>query len=68
MDEILLHKTKKLSAAREAPEFLDPNYDENDLYQVETMSLEGTKENLNDVSVHLNTNRKIHMGLKTKRI
>ena len=34
VDEILLHETQKVSAAREAPEFLDSDYDENDIYQV----------------------------------
>ena len=42
--EILLHETKKVSAAKEAPEFLESGYDENELYQVENMSLENTKE------------------------
>ena len=43
MDEILL--PQKLSATNhEAPEFLDSDYDANDLYQVDKMSLEETKE------------------------
>ena len=61
-------KTQKLNAAKEAPEFLDSDKDENDLYQVEIMILEETKENLNDVSVHLNKNRTIHMRLKIEMI
>ena len=44
--EILLTENQKLSAAREAPEFLDSDYDENDVYQVDKMSLEETKEKL----------------------
>ena len=32
------------------------------------MSLEETKENLNDVSVRLNANRSVHMVLKIKII
>ena len=40
VDEILLNETKKLIALREAPEFLDSDYDENNQYQVEIMSLE----------------------------
>ena len=60
VDEILL--TKKVSATNhEAPEFLESDYDANDLYQVDKMSLEYTKEKLTDVSVRLNTKRKIHM-------
>ena len=45
VDEVLL--TQKLSATNhEAPEFLESDYDANDLYEVEKMSLEETKENL----------------------
>ena len=68
MDEILLNETQKVSADREAPQFLDSDHDENDLYQVESMSLEDTKENLNDVSVRLNANKKVNMGLKIKMV
>ena len=39
-------KHKKVSAAKEAPEFLESGYDENELYQVENMILEETKEKL----------------------
>ena len=46
MDEILLHETQKVSVAREAPEFLDPDYDENKIYQVKKMSLEETKDKI----------------------
>ena len=46
VDEILLSENQKVSASREAPEFLDSDYDENDLYQVYKMSLEETKEKL----------------------
>ena len=43
--EILL--TQKVSATNhEAPEFLNPDYDANDFYEVEKISLEETKENL----------------------
>ena len=45
MYEILL--TQKVSATNhEAPEFLNPDYDANDFYEVEKISLEETKENL----------------------
>ena len=54
---------KKVSAVNhEAPEFLESDYNDNNLYQVENMSLSETKEKLNYVSVRLNT--KFHMGLK----
>ena len=46
VDEILLHETQKVSDAREVPSFLDPDYDENDIYQVERIGLEETKETL----------------------
>ena len=63
MDETTLKK--KVSATNhEAPEFLDSDYDANDLYQVDKMSLEETNKNLTDVSVRLNTKKTIHMGLK----
>ena len=46
VDKILLNETQKLSAAREAPEFWDSDYDDNYLYQVERMSLEDNKEKI----------------------
>ena len=53
---------------KELPKILESDYDEKKLYQVKNMSLEETKENLNDVSVPLNANRKVHMELKIKII
>ena len=47
---------------------MDTDYNANDLYQVDKKSLEETKKNLTDVSVRLNTKRKIHMGLKIEMI
>ena len=43
MDNILLNETQILNSARKAFEFLDSDYDANDLYQVEKMSLEETR-------------------------
>ena len=37
MDDIIINETQKVSAAREAPEFLDPDFDENNVYQVYKM-------------------------------
>ena len=68
MDEIILNETQKASAAKEALEFLYPYYYEKNIYQVERMSLEETKGNLNDTSVTLNLKLKIHTGLKIKMI
>ena len=64
--EILLYETQKLGAAKEAPEFLDPEYDDNEMYQDGIMSLEDNKENLNDVSMSLNIKRKVHMVMIIK--
>ena len=68
MNEILLKETQEVSAAREVPQFLDYDYDNKDLYQVEMIIIEDIKENFNDVSVHLNAKRRINMGLKIKNI
>ena len=46
LDEILLTEDLKISDVREAPEFLDSDYDENDLYQDDKISLEETKEKI----------------------
>ena len=47
VDEILLNETKKVSAVNhEAPYFLENDYDENDLYQMENMILDETKEEI----------------------
>ena len=46
MDEILLNETQKVSAEREAPEFLVSDCNENFLYQVYNISLEETKDKL----------------------
>ena len=46
VDELLLAENQKLSSAREASEFLDYDYDENDVYQFDEMSLEETREKL----------------------
>ena len=44
-DEILINEPKKVSAVNhEAPELLEIGYDENNLYQVENMSIEETKD------------------------
>ena len=40
-------ESKKVSAVNhEAPELLESDYDKNDLYQVENMSLDETKEKI----------------------
>ena len=57
VDEILLNETRKVGAVNhEAPNVLENDYNKNELYQVENMSLDKTKEKLTEVSVRLNTN------------
>ena len=46
MNEILLNEKQKVSAARKALEFLDSDYDVNDLYLFDKISLEDIKEKL----------------------
>ena len=46
VDEILLNETQKVSAAREAPDVLDSDCDENNIYWVQKISLERTKKKL----------------------
>ena len=47
MYELLLNEAQKVSAKNhEAPELLDTDYDANDLYQVDKMSLTENKEKL----------------------
>ena len=44
VDDILLNEPKKVSAVNhEAPDFLENDYDENDLYQVENVSHDENK-------------------------
>ena len=68
VDKILLHETQKVGAVREAPEFLDSDYDENQNVQVEKWVLKTLNKNFNDVIVCLNANRKVDTGLKIKII
>ena len=69
MDEIIPNKTQKISAANhEAPEFMDSDYDTNNLYQFDKMSLEETEENLDWRKHAFEYKKKIHMGLKIKMI
>ena len=46
VDGILLNETEKGSATSKALQSLDSDYDENNIYRVEKMSLEETKEKL----------------------
>ena len=54
----------KINAAREAPEFLDPDYYYNGLYEVERMSLEDTQEKLEWNKRDLECKQKITYGIE----
>ena len=41
MDEILLHENEKVNDMKEAPENVESYFDENKIYQIDNMSLEG---------------------------
>ena len=66
LDEILLTENQKVSAAREAPEFLDSDYDENYLYQVDKMSLEDTKEKLDWIKRAFEYEKKNPYGIENR--
>ena len=67
MNEIIL--TQKVSDTNhETPEFMDSDYDANDLYKVEKMSLEETKEKLEWRKREFEDEKKNHMGLRIKMI
>ena len=66
VDKIILHENQKISLEKEAHENIESDFDESELYQTENMSIEYTIwKTLNDISVRLNANLKIHMILKT---
>ena len=67
MDEIL-PKQKVSAPNHEEPEFLDSDYDANDLYEVEKMSLEETKEKLDWTKRSFEYEKKNNMGLKIEMI
>ena len=46
VDDILINETQKVSAERKAPGFLNSGCNENDLYQVDKISLEESKEKI----------------------
>ena len=46
MNEILLRENEKVSAVKESPANIESDFDKNELYHIENMSLEDTKEKL----------------------
>ena len=67
VDEIQMTEPKKVIAVNhEAPYLLKSYYNENDLYQVVNMSLDETKEKLNDASMRLNNKVRILLKIEIK--
>ena len=66
MDEIILNETQTVSVAREAPSFMDSDCDENELYQVEKMSLEETREKLEWNKCAFERKHKITYGIEMR--
>ena len=54
-----------MKVGTDAQEMIEPEFDENELYDIDNMSLKEKRENLDDASVRLNENSKIHMRLKS---
>ena len=65
VDEIILNG-KKVSAVSEAPEFFDSIFYENNLYQVEKIILEDTKDKPGWRKHSFEFKKKIDMGLKSE--
>ena len=57
-----------MKVGTEAQEMIEPEFDENELYDIDNMSLKEKRENLDDASVRLNENSKIHMILKSRMV
>ena len=68
VDEITLQENDKVSAGTEAQEIIESEFDDNNLYRIDSMSLEKKKENLNYISVSFNANSKIHIILKSSMV
>ena len=68
VNEIILQENNKVSAGTEAQKIIVSGFDENNLYQIDNMSLKEKKENLNYISVSLNANSKSHIILKFRII
>ena len=66
VNDIILNETQQFSPARKAKDVLDSDCDENDIYQVEKMCLEDTKEKLELRRCAFEWKQKIHMGLKSE--
>ena len=64
MDEILLQQNQKVSSEKGAHENNKSDFDDRKLYQTKNMGLDGTKKNLNDLSVCFNINLKLNIILK----
>ena len=66
VDEIILQENNKLSDGTEAQDIIESEFDDNDLYWIDNMSLEEKKVNVNYISVCLDANSKRHIILKPR--
>ena len=63
-DKILLQENNKVSAEEEAHENIESELDEDDLYNIDKMSLDEKNKRQNDVNMRLEEKLKIYMRLK----
>ena len=68
MDEILLHENGKVSVMKESHEILSLILMTTYFIRLKILVLKEPKKNLNGVSVRLNVDLKIHVGLKIEMI
>ena len=64
-DKILLQENNKVSAEEEAHENIESELDEDDLYNIDKMSLDEKNKRQNDVNMRLEEKLKIYMRLKS---
>ena len=68
VDEIILQEDNKVSAGTEAQEIIESEFDENNLYRIDNMSLKEKRKNLNYISVRFNTKSKMYIILKARMV
>ena len=68
VDGIILQENNKLSDGTESQEIIETEFDENDLYRIDNVSLEEKKKNLNCIRVRLNANSTMHIRLKSRMV
>ena len=63
-----MYEKEKIITVKEEPKNVESNFDEKNFIIFTILILKTLKKNLNDVSLRLNANLKIHMGLTIKII